>query len=123
MIKQFDLKQWQRIHMTILELVIPIIFVMCGLYTLLVTTQIFFVIFSPILYFLIAAISRETFWISDYYMSRIVGYETMQSYLWKHIVKPPRRITTIKMFYLWMILLRPEWECRVRRLKRMSHHL
>lgn len=121
MTQEFDLEQWKHIHNIILGLIIPILFVICTLYFLLCLIYPIFIIFVAIVYLLCTGASRETFWISDFIMSRIIGYEDMMVFLWSHIKKPPTRITYLKMFYFWLLLVKPEFECRVRRLKRMHH--
>jgi len=113
------LETWINIHSNLLKQIIPLLFVLSILYILLCLTLPFMFIFVSLLYILTCGIIREIYWLSDYYTSLVFGYDTMQKYLWGHIHKPPRFKTKLRMYFFWLIVFKPAWECRVRRLKRM----
>lgn len=109
---------WNSVNNNLKKLVLPISFLLMIFYLFLCLLNIFYLVSIPILYFLITGISREIVFTSDFMTALIIGYKFTQSYLWDHVIKPPKLLTRVNMSFLFILFFTPAWECRIRRLKR-----
>jgi len=112
------IQEWNKVYTPLRNLVIPVLFTLGVIYIVLCLINIFFLYWFMVFYLLVASVSREIFFTSDLFTSWVVGYHNMQSYLWSFVVKPPKRVTWVKMYVFWIMLFKPAWECRIRRLSR-----
>ena len=117
----FDIILWKTLHKDLLKIVAPIIMVAAAVYFIAVMNIFWFIIFSPILYLFIAGVSRECFWYCDFTMMQITSYDAVKKYFWYNIKKPPSKTTWLRMYVFWLLMFRPTFECRMRRLSRRSH--
>lgn len=105
--KEFRLFLWQELHTELLKIVAPIIMVAVVCFIICVLHTFFFIIFAPLLYLFIAGVMRETYWYSDFVLSKISSYETVQSYLWNQVKKPPSKVTWLRMYIFWIMMFKP----------------
>ena len=118
---EFNLILWQTFYKDLLGIILPIILVAVVCFIICVLHTFFFIIFAPLLYLFVASVLRECYWYTDFAMSKISSYEIVQSYLWNHVQKPPSKYVWVKMYIIWLLVLRPAYECRIRRLSRRYH--
>lgn len=114
---------WKDFHKQLLEIILPILLVSTTLYVIICLMIPIGIIFVSVFCFFIAGVIRESFWLSDYCTSKVIGYHSMMKILWSNIEDPPKRYTKIKMGVLFVFFPFPAMECRVRRLKRMYNKL
>lgn len=112
------LVMWHDFFKELTTIVVPSLLVMITCFLLFCLEVPMFFMLSGVLYFFIAGVCRELFWLCDYLTAQTTGYHAMMGELWSHIQKPPTRWTTIKMYYLWIAVFKPTYECRVHRLKK-----